>query len=1604
MTPERLQAPWGDPGILVVATASSPHVESERPRETELSQPPFFAARPAVATARERLELDSCGIGFVADERGGASRQVVELALSGLACVRHRGAVAADGLSGDGAGVLLPLPRAYFAALASEAGHVVDPSRLGVVFAFLDRADTRACALAQAAVSAACAAEDLELVFWRDVPIDESQLGAAALADLPALLQAVIVFPDGVDGTEAERRALRARRRAEAACSEAGVRRYFASWSFTTITYKALVISDRLASFYPDLDDERVVAPFVIFHSRFSTNTAPAWERAQPFRHLCHNGEINTIQGNEHRMLARGVLGTEEVGLGPEDLLRPVLDPHDSDSGKLDAALELLLKGGRDVRHVVSMLVPEAWEGVRDLDRDVRDYFRFHAAICEPWDGPAGLIFTDGRRVGASLDRNGLRPMRWQRRDDGIVVCCSEAGAVPLSGQGRIARGRLGPGEMLCVDPDAPEGLGPWQDDATVKMLLAARAPYGEWARDGLLPFDGGRPVEMPPAPDDLLVEQAAFGCNREEIAMVLKPMATDAKEPTFSMGDDTPFAAVATRPRSMFNFLKQRFAQVSNPPIDHLRERLVMSLRTCLGRRHPLLTEHRAAAQLLELGTFFLYPDAVEALRDPTRSPFRASMIDATFPVGRGPEGLGEAIAQIRRDACDAVAAGATILVVSDAAIAPDRAPIPSLLALGAVHHALVARRIRQETSLVVDSGDARDTHSIACLLGYGADAICPRVALETVAAMADDGQLGEVHSSESQAKLQAAIEDGVLKILSKMGISTVDGYRGAQIFEALGLGAEVVETCLRGTPSTVGGLGFAAIGAEILARHATAFADDVTLDEPGFIRYRKRGGEYHGNNPELIKVLHASLGLVVDDPEAADEGASRRPARAKAGAGKFAAVPVAPLEERGRVIFFEGDRAEPLPPADPAEQRAAHLLQRAVAEDRADLYEQFRKLVEQRPVTELHDLLELVPSGPAISIDDVEPIDAITRRFSTGAMSHGALSAQAHETLAIAMNMIGGKSNCGEGGEDPARYRTRGTARDRNSRIKQIASGRFGVTPEYCAYADELNIKMAQGSKPGEGGQLPGHKVSREIARLRFTQPGVGLISPPPHHDIYSIEDLAQLIYDLKQVNPQAQVSVKLVAEHNVGTIAAGVAKALAEVVQISGANGGTGASPMSSIKNAGLPWELGLAETQWTLIENGLRDRVRVRVDGGFKTGRDVVIAALLGADEYSFGTAAMLAEGCIMVRACHRDTCPTGIATQRPGLRAKFAGTPEGVATYMCYVAEEVRELLASLGLHSLDDAIGRVECLRQRSTGHDRADSLDLAPLLRAPEDCNGPRRFVAHVPVQRPRSALDARLLADAFATVWEGGELELDYTITNADRTVGASLGGAIGLEFGELLPPGSVTGRFSGSAGQSFGAFLADGVTLELTGEAQDYVGKGMGGGRVVVKAPADDAGDPVLAGNTVLYGATGGQLFVQGRVGERFCVRNSGAVAVVEGAGDHACEYMTGGTVVILGDFGYNLGAGMTGGQAFVYDPEHLLVTRLNAQLVDATLVDDAQAEELRFLVECHRDVTGSERARTMLDDWDAYLVAFWRVAPVSEVDRIERANEGILGAAR
>ncbi|HEX2850369.1 MAG TPA: glutamate synthase large subunit [Acidimicrobiales bacterium] len=1473
-----------------------------------------------VPRASRAVERDACGIGFVADAHGRPSHAILRAALAGLANMKHRGAVAADARSADGAGVLIPIPPAIFG------------QGRGVAALFVRRDDPDAV---RAEVEARAAREGLEVVEWRVPPTDDGQLGASARASRPHMLHAVLADAAAGerDGEGRERAAYRLRRRL--ARDVAGV--YVVSCSFRTVTYKGLAAADVLGAFYLDLVDERAEVPFAILHQRFATNTRPTWERAQPFRMLCHNGEINTIAGNVNRMRARAVLGTEEAGLGPEELFHPVVDDDDSDSGALDSVVELVTRAGRDVRHTVRMLVPEAWEGARDLPPAVRGFYRYHACLVEPWDGPAGLVFTDGRGVGAALDRNGLRPLRYAICDDGLVVCASEAGAVDVHGHGGVQRGRLGPGEMLFVDP----ARGVLLDDEC-KHDLATVAPYARWAADGLQTRGLGNPVTSTPDPDDVARRHVVHGYTDEELRLVLKPIAQTAKEPTFAMGDDSPLPHIAGWPRPVHHYLRQRFAQVTNPAIDHLRERLVMSLRTLLGPRHPLLAERAEAARLLALDSFFLFPDAVEALLAET--PFPTRRLDATFVVPAAdaePGALRAAVEAIAEEAERAVRDdGVAILVIDDGNVGADRAPIPTLLAVGAVHQRLVAAGLRTATSLVVAGDDVRDTHHLACLLGYGADAICPRLALLSVAADADAADDSDLSSPEAQENLRAGFEDGVLKILSKMGIATVESYRGAQAFEALTLGADVIDRCFTGTASTVGGIGFDGLEADVLARHSAS-----RLLSPGYYRDKgvKRGGEYHTHNKEVHEALRAMA--------------------------------------------------------------VAHLLQRAIREGRDDVYDHFAATVNERRAVELHDFLELVPAGAVVPIEEVEPVHSIVQRFSTGAMSHGSLSREAHETLAEAMNLIGAKSNCGEGGEDPARFRTRGhRTGDKNSRIKQIASGRFGVTPEYCAFADELQIKIAQGSKPGEGGQLPGNKVSEEIARLRHTQPGVTLISPPPHHDIYSIEDLAQLVFDLKQVNAYADVSVKLVAEQGVGVVAAGVVKALADVVHISGANGGTGASPLSSIKHAGLPWELGLAETQQVLVDEGLRSRVRLRVDGGFLTGRDVVVAALLGADEFSFGTAAMIAEGCIMLRSCHKDTCKPGIATQRPDLRKNFTGTAEGVATYLTFVAQEVRRLLASLGFRSMDEATGRVECLRQRTLGDARADAVDLSPLLRPPADGNAARGFVESHPIQRPRSSLGDRVLADAFRGVWDGERLRLAYAITNADRTVGAALGGALALEFGDRPPLGSAHLRFDGEAGQSFGAFLTSGVTLELVGEANDYVGKGMGGGTIVIRPPADDAGPtPVLAGNTCLYGATGGRVFIAGGVGERFGVRNSGADAVIEGAGDHLAEYMTGGTIVVLGDVGYNIGAGMTGGELYVHDPGMRLPARLNPQLVEAVRPDEEHLAELRWLLEAHVERTGSPRGRRLLDDWARAAADVWHVVPIDRGSRLEGRAGARVGAS-
>jgi glutamate synthase domain-containing protein 2/glutamate synthase domain-containing protein 1/glutamate synthase domain-containing protein 3 len=1400
-------------------------------------------------------ERGACGIGFVADAAGVRSRVVLDRALEGLRRVEHRGATAGDGSTGDGAGVLLPIPE----ALVPEPG-----CGLAMVFA-------RSPAAVEG-IEAACAAEGLSVRSWRHVPVDASALGPEAAATAPEILQAVLDPPRGTL-EEAELRAYRARRRVSTL-----VGAYVASLSFRTITYKALCSAAQLERFYADLRAPEVEVALAVFHQRFSTNTMPSWERAQPFRLLCHNGEINAIAGNVNSMRAREASAVPELG--------PVIEPRGSDSAMLDNALEVLVRAGRDIRHAVSMLIPEAWEGNSELEPAVRDFYRYHSTLVEPWDGPAAVVFTDGSIVGAALDRNGLRPLRTAVSDERLVAACSEAGAIELPG--RVRQGRLGPGQMVAVDPARG-----FEDDSSLKRRLAGRRPYGAWSR-ALVPLEAGEPVRT--STGELTRRQAAFGYTREELSLLVRPLAAGAHDAVSSMGDDTALPPLASLDRPLYSYFRQRFAQVTNPPIDHLRERHVFTLRTLLGPRASLVSEGPWATRLLELQSFFLFPSAVEALN--------ARRLRATFE-----RGLAAACEGLADEAEAAVAVGAPILVLDDGG---SSAPIPALLAVGAVQHRLLRSGLRSRTSIVVLSDEPRETHHFACLLGYGADAVCPRLALETVAALAEADKLGGDRPSpaEAQLRFQQGIEDGVLKVMSKMGISDVASYRGAQLFEAIGLGHEVVDRYFTGTPCPVGGIGFAEIEADVLARAASG-----ELANPGYVKFRK-GGEGHATSPEVVAAAHA-------------------------------------LRKSGN------DRAE---------------------------YERFAELVDARPPLELRDLLELSPAGPPVPVEQVESAAAIVRRFSSGAMSHGSLSREAHETVARALNLIGARSNSGEGGEDPARFRG-----DANSRIKQVASARFGVTPEYLASADELQIKIAQGSKPGEGGQLPGGKVTAEIAALRHSQPGIALISPPPHHDIYSIEDLAQLVFDLRQANPHALVSVKLVAEAGIGVVASGVAKALADIVHVAGADGGTGASPLTSIKNAGAPWELGLAEAQQALVANGLRGRVRIRADGGFKTGRDVIVAALLGADEVSFGTALLLAQGCLMVRTCHLDTCPVGIATQRPELRAKFAATPDEVASYLLHVADDVRRRLAELGLRSFDDAIGRTDLLRPRAIeGH--AARLDLKCLL---DSQPGERRYLGRPIPVAAGGELGERLAADALPALEGAALVEPAYTITNADRAVGARLSGQIATRFGSDKPPGRVRARFAGAAGQSFGAFLAAGVELDLEGQANDYVGKGMAGGRIVVRPPQVDEPGQVLLGNTVLYGATGGELYCAGRAGERFAVRNSGAVAVVEGIGEHGCEYMTNGTVAVLGPVGRNFGAGMTGGEAYVYDPAGVLSVRLNDELVTATPI--GRTDTLRSLLERHLRYTSSPLAAELLERWDVASYRFLRVAPRAEAAGLENAHE-------
>ena len=1506
---------------------------------------------PSLRAARglydPRFEHDACGIGFVARQTGGPTHEILTQALTAVGNMAHRGGVNADGRSGDGAGVLTQIPRAFFARELArrEITYPVADLAVGMIFLPQDAAQQDQ---ARRAIERGLAQHDLRLLGWRAVPVEAGALGAQARADRPVIEQALVGRRPGGRGSAAgyERTLYLARKTIEAHARAQQITGFaIPSLSSRTVVYKGLLVAPLLPRFYPDLRDPLFATAFAIFHQRYSTNTAPTWERTQPFHLLSHNGEINTLNGNVTWMRAREAAWRQAAAGNWEDAERdvppgpalaarlahfgPIVDTTGSDSAMLDNVLELLVRGGRDIRHALAMLVPEAWERVPDIPPAWRAFYQYHAGLMEPWDGPAALAFSDGEVVGLALDRNGLRPARYLLTDDGLVVCGSEVGAVPVDEARIVRKGKLGPGQMIAVDLRT----GEFAENTRIKDDLAARQPYATWvaAQRRTLPAVPGASTEAEDAPSSpaapLPVLQRAFGYTSEELTVILKPMGADGQEPVGSMGDDTPVAVFSDHPRLLYNYFKQRFAEVTNPPIDPLREALVMSLAIALGPRGELLDEAPGHAHLLWLDGPVLTDAQLAALRRHPDAAFACTTLAATFPVAEGPDGLVAALDRLTDQAAAAVAAGHTILVLSDRGLDAHQAPIPMLLALGAIHQHLIGRGERSRVSLVVESGEPREVHHLACLIGMGAEAVNPYLALASARSLAVEraevqrkgaapAEATDAHSLALAAETQYvhALEKGLLKIMSKMGIATLDSYCGAQVFEALGLDEAVVQHCFAGIPSRLSGTGFVRLAVQTLDHHAAAFAAATpTLPHPGFYKYKKEG-EQHTFSPAVV-----------------------------------------------------------------------HALQRAVSDD-GDYaaYQAYSRLVHSRPPTELRDLLEFAPRPP-VPMNEVEPVEAIVRRFSTAAMSHGSLSSEAHSTLAVAMNRLGALSNSGEGGEDPARF-----GDERNSPIKQVASARFGVTPAYLAAAQELQIKMAQGSKPGEGGQLPAHKVTAEIARLRHATPGVALISPPPHHDIYSIEDLAQLIYDLKQANPRAAVSVKLVAEAGVGTVAAGVVKGGADVVLISGHAGGTGASPLSSIKNAGVPWELGLAETQQTLVLNGLRGRVRLRADGGLKTGRDVLLAALLGADEFSFGTAVVVAEGCLMARTCHSNNCPVGIATQRPELRAKFAGTPEQVMHFFLHLAEEVREGLAALGARSLDAVIGRTDLLRQGpgAPAHD-GDPLDLASLLQRVDPPGAAIRFVGAGRGMTPVNDLNAHLLEQAGPALDRGQPVALECPITNRDRTVGATLSGVIAARHGEAgLPEGTIQVRFTGSAGQSFGAFLAPGLRLVLEGEANDYVGKGMAGGEIVVQPPRVapyPAHANTILGNTVLYGATGGALYAAGQAGERFAVRNSGARAVIEGVGDHGCEYMTGGVVLVLGPTGRNFAASMTGGLAYVYDEEGRFPPRCNQELVTLDRLTAADEAQVIALLTAHQARTASARAADLLARWEEAKGRLWRVQP-------------------
>jgi len=1528
-----------------------------------------------------RFEHDACGIGFVADLSGRATHKILDDGLKCLERLAHRGAFDADGKSGDGAGILCSIPHTLINRELERIGQRAHrPGEIALGMLFLPR-EPALNTQARAIIADELARNNLLALTWRTVVHEPNVLGKRAFETLPDIQQVLIERPDNIrTELEFDQFLFLVRSRIQNRIfRETGAKRhaslpgfYIPSMSCRTVCYKALVSAPQLRRFYLDLNDPDFKVSHILFHQRYSTNTLPTWERAQPFRFMCHNGEINTLQSNINWMKAREPQ-IESLVWGSEiDDLSPIIDEASSDSGMFDNVLELLNSGGRDITHSIKMMMPQAWEKDPDMPPAVKGFFRYHAGMMEPWDGPASIAFTDGARVGMTLDRNGLRPARYIHTSDGIVYAGSEIGALDVDPEKIIASGKLGPGTMICADMQTRRLLT--NDD--ILKELASRKPYREIAARQRVRLEevANLALEQPAVnAEALLARQASFGWTSEELTVVVKTMFEDGTEPMGSMGDDTPLAVLSTKPRALFNYFKQRFAEVTNPPIDHLREDQVMSMRVLIGARGNLLDETEGNAHLVRLNSPILRNEELKAIQTLDDSAFQSVVLDATFSVADGARGLEKAAHRLCEDAERAVRVGASLLIISDRKTGPQRAPIPAPLAVGAVHYHLIRAGLRMHASLIVESGEARETHHFAVLIGYGASAVNPYLALDTAREAVQRGRIRDKSVSENDVVKNyiKAAEKGVLKIMSKMGIATVDSYCGAQIFEAVGLHQTVIDECFTGTPSRIGGICYAEIAESALRWHASAYPKEgagentstgraIKLDHPGFYKERA-GGEPHGYSTKAVHALQKAVrieGIIEYDGEAElATGVARTNVKTFHTNGHF--------DEGYRI--YKDEFARPFQsPDQPSEPR---------------------------------DLLDIKSDRDPIPVDEVKSLLSIARRFSTAAMSFGAISMEAHQTLAIAMTRLGGLSNSGEGGEELARL-----SDERNSGIKQVASGRFGVTPVYLMSASELQIKMAQGSKPGEGGQIPGHKVTEAIAKVRHTVPGVALISPPPHHDIYSIEDLAQLIYDLKQINDEAKVSVKLVSQAGVGTIAAGVAKAQADVVQISGHNGGTGASPLSSIKNAGLPWELGLAETQQTLLQNNLRARIRVRADGGLRTGRDVVIAALLGADEYSFGTATLIAEGCIMARVCHLNTCPTGVATQKPELRAKFEGKPEHVMAYLLYVAQDVREYLAQMGYRCIDDVIGRSELLKQKtalgSGASVQAGSLNLDALL-VPTPAGLPRRQIESA-TQPPRNILNVQIVRDARPAIDEGWKVQLHYSIRNQDRSIGARLSGEITRKYmDEGLAPGTIEIDFRGYAGQSFGAFTTNGMRLHLVGSANDYVGKGMRGGEISIRPFPETTyewSDNYILGNTVLYGATGGTLFAAGRAGERFAVRNSGACGVVEGVGDNALEYMTGGVAVILGATGRNFAAGMTGGMAFVYDPNGAFVNHCNTELVDVDrLTNPGMKKLVKSLLRRHYELTNSARARDLLKTWDEAALSFRRVLPKDRVAEIEAINE-------